>query len=367
MFSAAAHLEINCIPVEDNPENASFVQGQFLLTREEPFTKAFLENFQTRQQILIAPQDGNVFHDFRVSPNGNWIVYLEDTLNSAREILERRVILLSADGTIKKSISTKITFGISRWLDPEHVVLTTGGQFPTQIVLDPFDETSKEISYKIDDGYNLMPNGDWQGQSFVVYNPGLTQLVYAGLPADLVLVNLKNQQVAGRISPAPIADSVPKWSPEGDKFVTAYLDLFNSGPGNLKEELYLVNGNGELSQLTYLAEYYRYSHILSYEWSPDGQYIAFWLETDEKTRGKVQLSVLDTMNSMVVNYCVLGTYKQTNVPPPIFWSPTSQQVAVQSVNPLDSESQQIVVLDVLKEKAVKITEKAALHGWVVGP
>ena len=105
----------------------------------------------------------------------------------------------------------------------------------------------------------------------------------------------------------------------------------------VRDEIFLVDLNGDIKQSTYLPN--KYAGKISFPtWSPDGQYIAFWVSTDYIHIQSGNLAILDTLTSRVTLYCLQANpfpfrfgedyrlgYQSTQVngAPPI-WSPDSK-------------------------------------------
>ena len=119
--------------------------------------------------------------------------------------------------------------------------------------------------------------------------------------------------------------SGPRWSPDGQQALVIGLPDF---PNFGYFEFYTISRSGEVARLTDLGAYKAKISInrirISYSWSPDGRYIAFWITIDEDPVER--LAVLDVSTHSVVNYCVPGL-KPLGAYPPI-WSSDGQQMVV---------------------------------------
>jgi Tol biopolymer transport system component len=108
------------------------------------------------------------------------------------------------------------------------------------------------------------------------------------------------------------------------------------------------------------------TYIPSYNWSPDGRYIAFWLIPESKKPDSANLAVLDTTNLEVVNYCLPGTIKWYGDLPPI-WSPNSQQLVMEAEDREDANHNLVILVDIATGWAAQIAENLTPVGWMAKP
>lgn len=359
-----AHLKFECLEVKRNLSSSLDTRDTIIFVKNDNPKQVYLWSMETgkRQQILI--KDNEILSDFASSPDNEWLAYIRsiiDGITTVSSYLE----LISADGKLNKSIPIEINITtLSRWLDNQRIILRSGFEpTSTQIVLNPFTKQRQELVSDFPDIYNNNPSLDWNNQGIIVFDPTLTRAVYAGLPADLVLIDLTNNVVLARISPVPIAHSVPEWSPDGEQFVFTNADITN--PEKLQFELYSISKNGQVNQLTNLEAYYESMFILSYNWSPDGRYIAFWLEENRHERtGVVSLAVLNTVTLEVTNYCLNSIYKGYNTPPASFWSPDSKNLIIEVIDQNDNDTSRLILVNIAQGSATQIAENITPVGWL---
>lgn len=359
-----AHLKFECLEVKRNLPSSLDVRGTIIFVKNDNPKQAYLWSMETGERQQIPIKDNEILSDFASSPDNEWLVYIRsiiDGITTVSSYLE----LISADGKLNKSIPIEINITtLSRWLDNQRIILRAGFEpTSTQIVLNPFTKQRQELLLDIPDIYNNSLSLDWNNQGIIVFDPTITRAVYAGLPADLVLIDLTNNVVLARISPVPIAHSVPEWSPDGEQFVFTNADI--TDPEKLQFELYSISKNGQVNQLTNLAAYYESIFILSYIWSPDGRYIAFWLEEDHHDQiGIVRLAVLDTVTLEVTNYCLNSIYKGYNAPPPLFWSPDSKNLIIEVIDQNDNDMSRLILVNIAQGSATQIAENITPVGWL---
>ena len=65
--------------------------------------------------------------------------------------------------------------------------------------------------------------------------------------------------------------------------------------GHPTSELYLVSRDGQVKQLTHLNAYNEDGRLVNNSWSPDGRYIAAWLDTPSlRKEQEAELVIVDT-------------------------------------------------------------------------
>jgi len=180
--------------------------------------------------------------------------------------------------------------------------------------------------------------------------------------------------------------SAARWSPDGKQFAVAPAlfpevappsphGKFHPASNELLEELYSVDRDGKITQLTHLLDDYPRVYIDNFRWSPDGRSIAFWfsswqddIDLSDDPIGNRYLALLDTTTGRVTNTCIHGENDASigisKYPAPI-WSPDGKQVVVQSQ--ISEESFQTVLVDIQQNRAFKIGEDLAPMGWMIAP
>ncbi|HSS97702.1 MAG TPA: hypothetical protein VLK33_11765, partial [Terriglobales bacterium] len=161
----------------------------------------------------------------------------------------------------------------------------------------------------------------------------------------------------------------PQWSPNGENFVISNSP-FNDETSKSRQELFLVDSEGNITRLTYLTDFYDTAYLGRASWSPDGKYIAFWLDFVENRDPNPLLSVVNVATREVVNYCIRGNwYTDTDSEfglswAPV-WSPDSNYLVVESNQPDSTRQTYLVSLD--EFKAYQIFEYTWAVGWMLPP
>jgi Tol biopolymer transport system component len=288
---------------------------------------------------------------FSVSPDGNWMLYT----GFNEELEEFYLVFQSVDGKVVNSYPWSDFSGTTPlyWLDNEWLVMWKPNQGPeldSLVFLNIFTGENKELLPDYPDIFSDDYGSQWPTNT--VYDPSLTRVIYF---QDTILVYwdmLTNQSIIEIPNHSRVRDR-PKWSPNGKQFV--YLEAIYKRGKYVKGELVLVSWEGEKSPLTHLGDFYDEWKIYRYTWSPDGKYIAFWLN--------YRLAVLDVVNQKVTDYCIVTTNR--DVPYLPLWSPDSRHLAIAVLE--DNRDSRTILVDIMNGYAAQITENWVPEGWMVSP
>jgi dipeptidyl aminopeptidase/acylaminoacyl peptidase len=337
-----------------------------------------LYDFNTRQTIPMHPGV------MKISPDG--LTY------AVNEIGEDKIKFYSSDGQLIRTLPpSESLYGLDHWWTPDHwlnnkqitlsLVEPRGNnlKYPIdQVIYDPF---SSERKLMISDLYPDIDNVNRrfliEGDSTIQYDPQVTRVVYtAGIEKDYlgksgmgyVLWDLEKKEKVVEI----VADDftvTPKWAPDGSRFVIN--DAYGDG------EFYAVTRDGAVTQLSHLNSDpaagltgNRYFSDL-YSWSPDGRYLAFWLESETSTPSSSfqgTFAILDTQTGKVTDTCIparpIGKNYQIF---PIYsptWSPDGKFIVTRA-NLKEDGSYQTVLIDLDGKSAAAIAENVTPAGWLV--
>ena len=193
-----------------------------------------------------------------------------------------------------------------------------------------------------------------------MYDPKLTRAIYLRGNYFYALWDLQAKRLVARFDTSDYP--IPRWSPDGEAVVIAGNHITGAF------ELYLIDRNGKITQLTHLNAYYTGEFFQNYSWSPDGSKIAIWLNVYPFKSG--QLAILDLESGQVTNYCVPGdetapmsalTYT-AHAP---IWSPDGRQVVVQNLHA--DRSSRVILVDIVQGWAAEIAKNMEPVGWLKAP
>lgn len=159
----------------------------------------------------------------------------------------------------------------------------------------------------------------WRGWESPVYDPSRTVAMYPRIineDSKLItydlwdvsqqklvtsLDSIINVNIAGDYYP------VPDWSPDGSQFtIVGGVEEMDTGEITGRE-LFRVTRDGQVEQLTQLSSYANV-WATSHSWSPDGRYIALYINSVDVSEDEAHLAVLDTETLTLTDYCVKAHY-----------------------------------------------------------
>lgn len=316
---------------------------------------------------------------FSASPNRHLMAYNRVTFDEADNIIQDELVIATADGVEQKTIPWENGWvGIPGWLDNQHVVINiagldadeSAGQKPSTLLsMNPFTGERQILKPNFPGIYQTYPMYDWEGWSVTTYDPTLTRVVYLSEESQYFLFtlwDLENEQQLGSlpgIFPFSGYIPIPRWSPDGARFV---VEAFV--PEQQSLELFLVNRMGQAEQLTNLYSYEE-TRLASTSWSPDGRYLAAWLDLASlRKKSEVELVVLDTLSRQITDYCIQIKYAgegYSDAPPEPIWSPDGTQLIV--MDRYDQDHRRVILVDLVQGFAAQIAEDMEPMGWMLAP
>lgn len=337
---------------------------------KEPSVETAFFDFQTRQ-ITPMPQE---FRPVLVSPDGTKFAAVD------RDHL--RVKIFSTDGKLLSAFSKEKDHLFAGWLDDDHMILDAlqpieneeGSYvldfFVDQVIVNPFTKEQITLSADYPDILTESRLG-WNGGVMTSYDPQLTRVVYAAyIEKDYlgkrgkgyVLWDLQKQE---KLVEFVTTENVttPLWAPDGSRFIV------NNTMGD--GEFYSITRDGEITQLSqfnpqhepfpvYFSELYRLS--------PDGQQVAFWLESYQNSI-HATLAILNTATGEITDYCIPAGWTEPGVPrlntihmPS--WSPDGKYLLVVA-NRQEGEVFETLLIDLEEGLAAKIVDNLYPKGWLV--
>lgn len=301
------------------------------------------------------------------SPDGNWLAYSRFSDDSPTG---QWLIVESADRQQMKRVpmDTGVQYFCADWLDNQRLIfplIREEYEMRPMVVINPFSGEQIELS---SDYPNIQPDpggftGSLQfGISDVVYDPTLDLVVYPqwGPQSYLVVWNRQTQTVVAKVKDLGPMEHLPKWSSDGKQLAVAVTYRTEKQLDHFIEEWFGVSREGHVERLTHFGDYFMHARIGTANWSPDGQKLAFWLETTPSLCPGANLAILEMATRQVTNTCV-PSLGYDSWPP--LWSLDSRYIAV--VNDEVSPYQTILV-DFEQGRAFNLTYGSPL-GWLALP
>jgi dipeptidyl aminopeptidase/acylaminoacyl peptidase len=293
------------------------------------------------------------------SPNGEWLAYHhppDDQLGST-------LVIVSADGQINSTVpwSNDWQNRYPQWLDNERLIFKNP-QFGSVAfsIINPFTFQRQERTLDLPDLFSEDPDPSSQDIAWgAVPDSTLTRAAYLRRRVDpvtdwynLVLWDLETGKELWVLNKGTTKFTEPVWSSDGTQLAAVALNQMEDNYDRL--ELYIVSRDGKVQQWIDIKGYYPNINYGKLSWSPNGRYIAFTMKEGDRP-----LLILDTLQKVVLDYCIPGGASQSNV----IWSPDSTQLI------LPRQSEPFIVIDLERGAAAQIVQDANFRpvGWLVNP
>jgi hypothetical protein len=302
------------------------------------------------------------------SPDGNWLAYctLSDDSPTGQWL-----IVESADRQQQKKVPMDIHliyFRDYEWLDNQRLIfplIREEGKFCPMVVINPFTGEQTELASDYPDigGTYAGPVGRMSfGISDVVYDSSLNLVIFPvrRIPKKyIVLWDRQSNSILAEVEEKGEFLHYPIWSPDSTRFAVAVV--ISEPSEHIVYDWFMVSREGQVERLTYFGDYFTNMQISDGNWSPDGQKLAFWLETDSGLCPGTNLAVLEVATRLVTNTCIPGTLEY---PPPPKWSLDSRYIAVTNAIP---NPDQYILIDFDQGLAYDITDYGMPIGWLALP
>jgi hypothetical protein len=350
-------LEIaSSLPPDVKPTGALLVWG------EQPHLLRF------DPQIQLENFSGIEFSCLSTSPDGKWLAYCLASDDSPTGVW---LIVESADRQQRYQVSASfLFFNVYEWLDNQRLIFPLGrkgNEYSPMVVINPFtgEQTELVSDYPGMSGTVAGPMGRMAFEySSLVYDPSLNLVIFPEIISPqryIVLWDRQSNTALAKVEDKGEFLNYPLWSPDAKQFVVAVLSQ-KEGEKHI-EEWFSVSRVGQVERLTYFGDYFVKAEISNGNWSPDGQKLAFWLETTPSLCPGAHLVVLEMMSKQATDTCIPGTLGY--VKPPI-WFLDSRYISVVNVN-VDDDSWQAILVDYEQGRAFDITEYGVPVGWLALP
>lgn len=358
--STVVAVKQQCLEVTNELPSDVLTEGTILVWDNAPFRL----DLATRQKhSLSTTTDGSTILGWAVSQNGQWLAYIEEVHDQTNRSAEQWFRLMTANG------EEVIAF---RWEDsygPEWTLQWLGNQllriFPptspdgAHVYLDPWTQQTQELlptSFPdIHFDLDIEPMAE---SPALAPDHVLTRAVYV---RDVTMGDI---HLAYSLRDIPSRQELwqrggvelvipPQWSPDWSQVAVVARpdekDFWHT-------DIFSVSRGGQETQLTNFKELYPFALVGHFAWSPNGRYIAFWVDIRQNSKQVVpeQLAVLEVASRQVTNYCIVGNGTFSDAP---VWSPDSQQLVVYNNHG--------ILVDIVKAFAVQLPEDLTPIAWMV--
>ncbi|MFH2102381.1 MAG: hypothetical protein ABIJ39_03375 [Chloroflexota bacterium] len=361
----------NCLTVQNEISPPAEIDGALVIDNTFDAYLLDIDTHSVQPFQIDETYDQNTFSHYSridVSPDGQKLVYTAVYIAQDGQVNER-MMLMTANGQYYDLMFWSIEQGyFLGWFDNDRILLSWNDRpYGTITLLNVNTGQSEEISPTFAD---LYPEP--------VYDPVYDRTIYLINPVTwfpvlydrtlsraflylsdsngmrYVLWNTETREILWeRRVYSPRVE--PQWSPDGEQLiVTMRPDPLNS----IQEEFYTISRDGEEIQLTDLLAIYSSFFIGTYSWSPDGEFLAFWLGSG-LIQPQPRLAVLNMRRGMITDYCLgPGGIK------PI-WSPDGKQVVISiRGNREPGVQSSVVIVDIEQNTAYKVTDILSIAGWM---
>jgi hypothetical protein len=280
------------------------------------------------------------------------------------------VALLNPDGTT--SIVAPLLddwVALASWINNTTLLVrksaaANGSLPPSVVLLDTPTGAYREIELDFPGFY--APAADenlWHTSAFI--DPSVSRVAYVALGEgdfEIRLWDLQEAKVIGELSPWNSAFGSPAWSSEGDRlFIPSYV---SSELGDPREDFYSLSFEGESSRVTHLSEGASAADIGTFEISPHGDQLAFWLRGAAAEHETLHVLIPGAPEE-ITDLCILGNQDDSMSRPPI-WSPSGREVLVTTTLPGGGLTS-VVLIDLERDIAAVVAQNMEAVSWIGEP
>jgi hypothetical protein len=311
-----------------------------------------------------------------VSPDGKLLASISVVTNARGHVVSKQLAIRDVSGQLVKLIPWEPDwYELLGWVENQSVVIHQSKpnhsmQADTFLVLNPQTSVRKTLGRRFPDFADSdFVNAFWDGWYEVQYDPTLTRVTYPRPVSGnnrLVTYGLwdvsKQKLITSLdkiyIEPVPFGSLAyrPVWTTDGSAFVFLGFTL------DAGRDLFRVSRDGQVEQLTHLAKI-RKIQSSNLSWSPNGRYVAMYLNHYGVQEDQAHVAVLDTTTLNLTDYCIGVNYGQGLFPPAAIWSPDSNQFLVTEIG--ITNPTRVILVDIAKGQAAQIAQDVEPVGWMV--
>jgi hypothetical protein len=353
----------SCLSVQSDISTAPEFSGTLILGNGETFS--FENHILVHKQIF--PVETNkyqiIISDIYYSPDRQKIISSIGYFTKKPLTYDSDHLFLLNTGNVEKEIYGWNDLGqLLGWFDNEWLLynpivelseemnLKSPSDRPpgTIFLFNPITMEKRKIIPTISDFYTLYPLPSWYKSlnPLPLYNSTLDKVFYLS-DHNRMVYSLRDVHSMQLLWSREVGDpySKPQWSPD-NKHVVVALRKKLSNPHQV--ELFSIDLQGKETQLTNISKDYDNVYIGIFQWSPNGERIAFWFNysmvVDDSFQPRV--AVLDIKHGTINDYCIESNGGD------IIWSPDGHQIAF--LHPQYSNPGDIIILDIEKHQATII-------------
>jgi WD40 repeat protein len=351
-----------CLTLQPGLPTGNAYPGIIAFDNHLPGVKDSL-SFYDLQKSTWRAVPGRENMDLAVSPDRKYYAYLVSGPN--------QIQIFTSDGKPVKSIAEGKYWYKANWLDNSHFViplLEPDPKFPDNLNALKTPQSTVLLDWITGQVQTLLPDYPdiANEQKYTIYHPDLKRVIYKGSnssDAGTILYSLPEKKKLVEL-PSVHGGHYPVWSPDGSQFLVMGDDGF-----------YLVQYDGKVSKINHLDPIYDsasgiFLHYDShyYSWSPDGRQVALWLEV---YTSKITLAILDTRTGKVTDTCIPRSRDASETWQPLpypVWGPDGKSLVVAAnYHVEDPEKNDVILVDLDKQTAYKVTTDNFPVGWLVSP
>lgn len=399
-YPPETRMKSSCLDVQPMPTGDLDSNGVLVLENRAISSEGFYEtgsfhlDMKSDQMIKRTTAGENQIEHI-VSPNRKLVAYQHVIYNTVGKAVKTELVVADLAGKPLRIMPWEEGWiEMPAWLDNEHLVINpsglnaeqSAGEKPsTLLVLNPFSGERQILKPDFPRFLHAIYSSSlpflpfWDGWSGVIYDPTLTRAIYPKFVGDndemytYAIWDLSERRLIATLDEVFSSSSafggnfpMPKWSPDGSRFV---FQGFDATTDPVKIELFEVSRDGQTKQLTQLSSV-AYVWESSFSWSPDGRYIAMFLGPPSGAAfEKARVAVLDTVTLDVTDYCVSVTFSGDEYggggPLSPIWSPDGKQFVV--MDWYEKNHRNVILVDIEKNSAAQIADDMEPVGWMIAP
>jgi hypothetical protein len=221
---------------------------------------------------------------FTISKDHKWLAFQK--INVKKN--DSKIVIMDSDGTVLKNLGWDPSWRkIGGWVDNQTLLISKNrgkNEIDSIIRINPFTEKQSEIAPNYPDMWIVWVENVFSWGSFntsgVIYNATFNRAIYPirdEQKSGIVLWNLdKSEKITSLYGGF---GNQPKWRPNEDGFLVN-LSARYTGNAKMNEEFFYIDKTGKITQITDFNNADGNAKIGFFNWSLDGNFIAFWLSLD---------------------------------------------------------------------------------------